>query len=105
MKHRDSHSLRKMSKSEGADPEHNCASAFRKLTMPAAVEAVNSQPDQQPSEEPQPRKNWKTAHQQHAEEHAQYWRNNSAWSTEGTMPVRIFVTQDDYPEGHEDERK
>src|SRR5438128_6786326 len=65
------------------------------FAMVAAVEAINSQPDQQPSEETQPSENRQTAHQQHAEEHTQHGGDNPAGSPEAAMPVRILVPQND----------
>src|SRR5882672_5892435 len=71
----------------------------------AAVEAVNPQTNGQPSEKPQPSKDGQPRHQQHAEHDAEHRSCNSTRSPEATVPARIAVAQNDYPDRYQYKRK
>lgn len=66
---------------------------FGELAVFLAVEIVNPQPNQQPSEEAQPGQNRQARHQQCAEEYAQNGSGDSTGSTEAAMPVGLAIAK------------
>src|SRR5690349_4193767 len=69
--------------------------AAREFAVMAAVEPINREADEEPSEEAQPGQDRQAGHQQRTEEDTRDWRDQSAGSFESAAAVWIFAAKDD----------
>src|SRR6266498_2080668 len=73
----------------------------REFAVLAAVEPVDSQPYQQPSEKAEPGQDWEPGHEQRAKDHTEHWRGNSARSSEAPVAPWVAVSKNNNPKRHQ----
>src|SRR6266576_3620597 len=73
------------------------------LAVVAAVEPVDGQANDEPSEKAQPSQDGQARHQEYAEEYTEHGRSQTAGSSESAMTAGIAEAQDDHADRYQDE--